>query len=302
MLIQGVARRYVLIDINAPKCRAEVLDLNHGLAFVPAAEVVEGTLEDVAGSDIVVIAAGAKQKPGQTRLDLAATNAAMLRGLVPAVVEVASQCILLLITNPVDVLTMVTHDLATPRGFESARILGSGTVLDTARFRFLLAQRLDVAIGSVHASIAGEHGESAVPLWSSATVGHTPLHLYEPRGKRPLNVRDRVAIFQSVRGAAAEIIVGKGATNSAIGLAASRICQAILEDERAVLSVSSVHEDLATIGLGERCAFSMPTVVGRGGVERVVHEVPLNDAERAGLAESARVIREAYERVSQPPA
>ncbi len=302
MLIQGITDRLVLIDVDAPKRHAEALDLKHGLTFVATCEVAEGDLEAVEGSDIVVITAGVKQKPGQSRLDLAEINAAMLREMIPRIVELAPQSIILMVTNPVDVMTMVAQTIAVPLGFAPSRLLASGTVLDSSRFRSLLASRLDVAVSSVHASIVGEHGDSSLPLWSSATVGHTPLHLYEPRGKRPLNVRDRVALFESVRGAAQEIITGKGATDSAIGLTVARLCRAILRDERAVLTVGSVHEQ-APPGVtmdGPTC-FSLPSVVGRAGVNRVVLEVPMNDAEKAGLSESVRVIRGAYARVATEP-
>ncbi len=298
MLIQGVADRLVLIDVDAPKRHAEALDLMHGLTFVPNCEVSEGDLDAAADCDVIVITAGVKQKPGQSRLDLAETNAAMLRDMMPRLVERAPHAIILMVTNPVDVMTMVAQTIAVPLGFAPNRLLASGTVLDSSRFRSLLAQRLDVAVSSVHASIVGEHGDSSLPLWSSATVGHTPLHLYEPRGKRPLTVRDRVAIFESVRNAAQEIIAGKGATDSAIGLTVARLCRAILRDERAVLTVGSVH-DQAPPGVtmdGPTC-FSLPSVVGRDGVNRVVLEVPMNDAERAGLSESVRVIRNAHSRV-----
>lgn len=300
MLIQGVADRLALIDVDRPRRHAEALDLKHGLTFVPTCDIVEGDFDAAADSDIVVITAGVKQKPGQSRLDLAEINATMLRDMIPRVVEVAPQSIILMVTNPVDVMTMVAQSVAAPLGFAPSRLIASGTVLDSSRFRSLLAARLDVAVSSVHASIVGEHGDSSLPLWSSATVGHTPLHLYEPRGKRPLNVRDRVSIFESVRGAAQEIIAGKGATDSAIGLTVARLCRAILRDERAVLTAGSVHGQ-APPGVmmeGPTC-FSLPTVVGREGVNRVVLEVPMNDAEKAGLSESVRVIREAYGRVAK---
>lgn len=298
MLIQGLADRLALIDIDAPKRHAEALDLMHGLTFVPNCEVSEGDLDAAADSDVVVITAGAKQKKGQSRLDLAETNAAILRDMIPRLVELAPRSIILMVTNPVDVMTMVAHDIAVPLGFAASRILTTGTLLDSSRFRALLARRLDVAVSSVHASIVGEHGDSSLPLWSSATVGHTPLHFFEPRGKRALTVRDRVEIFESVRGAAQEIIAGKGATDSAIGLTVARLCRAILRDERAVLTVGSVHGQAPTgvVMEGPAC-FSLPSVVGRGGVARVVREVPMNDAERAGLGESIRIIRAAHARV-----
>ncbi len=297
MLIQGLADRLALIDIDAPKRHAEALDLMHGLTFVPTCDVVEGDLDAAAGSDIIVITAGAKQRKGQSRLDLAETNAAMLRGMIPRLVEIAPHAVIVMVTNPVDVMTMAARDIAAPLGWPPARLLTTGTLLDSSRFRALLARRLDVAVSSVHASIVGEHGDSSLPLWSSATVGHTPLHLFEAKGKRPLTVRERVEIFESVRGAAQEIIAGKGATDSAIGLTVARLCRAILRDERAVLTVGRVHEQAPPgVGMEGPTCFSLPSVVGRGGVSRVVLEVPMNDAERAGLSESIRIIRAAHAR------
>lgn len=299
MLIQGVADRLALIDVDVPKRHAEALDLIHGLAYAQPCEVIEGDLDAAAGCDVAVITAGVKQKPGQSRLDLAGVNAAILREVIPRLVSLAPGAVVVMVTNPVDVMTMVAHDLAAPLGFPGERLIASGTLLDTSRFRALLARRLGVAVSSVHASIVGEHGDSSLPLWSSATVGHTPLHLYQPSGKRPLTVRDRVEIFESVRGAAQEIIAGKGATDSAIGVTVARLCRAILRNERAVLTVGSVHAQ-APPGVemqGPAC-FSLPSVVGRAGAERVVLEVPMNDTERTGLAESIRIIRAAHARAA----
>src|SRR4051812_21161818 len=173
-MIRGVAKQIALYDVNRAKVSAEVLDLNHGLQFVPMA-TIEGS-DEIAickDADVVVITAGAKQKPGQSRMELAAANTAICRTLVPKLIEVAPNAILLLVTNPVDVITYVTLKVS---GLPRARVLGSGTVLDSARFRFLIARRLKVAVPNVHALIAGEHGDSEVPLWCSATVANIPLH------------------------------------------------------------------------------------------------------------------------------
>ncbi|HEY1498601.1 MAG TPA: hypothetical protein VGF88_03420 [Acidobacteriaceae bacterium] len=188
-MIRGVGRHISLFDIAQSKVEAEVLDLNHGLMFAPAA-TLDGS-DDIAvltGADVVVITAGAKQKPGQTRLDLAATNTQICRRLIPDILRVAPDAILLMVTNPVDVLTYAALRIS---GFDSHRVIGSGTVLDSSRFRFLLAQRCAVAVQNVHAYIAGEHGDSEIPLWSSATIGNIPLLEWN----RPQNwLRPRKAI------------------------------------------------------------------------------------------------------------
>jgi L-lactate dehydrogenase len=285
-MVRGVARRIALYDIDAAKVHAEVLDLNHGLQFAPMADI-EGS-DDLAvctGADVVVITAGAKQKPGQTRMDLAAANAAICRKLVPGLVTVAPQAVLLLVTNPVDVISYITHKLS---GLPQSRVFGSGTVLDSSRFRFLIAQRCHVAVQNVHAYIAGEHGDSEVPLWSSAAIGGVPLNDWALPGHGRLTDRDRTEIFQNVKTAAYQIIEGKGATNYAIGLATSRIVESILKDESRILPVSSLLSGYK--GLSDVC-LSAPSIVNAQGVGAVL-DVPMNQAEMAGLADSARVVRE----------
>lgn len=286
-LIRGVAREVALYDVNRAKVDAEVLDLNHGVQFVPMAEVTGS--DDVgicADADVIVITAGAKQKPGQTRLDLAHANVALCRRIVPELLHVAPEAVFLVVTNPVDV---VTYAALKASGLPRSRVFGSGTVLDSSRFRFLIAQRCRVAVQSVHAFVAGEHGDSEVPLWSSATIGHVPLHEWQVQGHGRLTVRDRTEIFQNVKTAAQQIIVGKGATNYAIGLATARILEAVLRDENRVLPVSSLLEDYR--GIGDVC-LSVPSIVGRNGVGAAL-PVPMNDNELAGMRRSAEVVREA---------
>jgi L-lactate dehydrogenase len=282
-MIRGVGRHISLFDIAQSKVEAEVLDLNHGLMFAPAA-TLDGS-DDIAvltGADVVVITAGAKQKPGQTRLDLAATNTQICRRLIPDVLRVAPDAILLMVTNPVDVLAYAALRIS---GFDSHRVIGSGTVLDSSRFRFLLAQRCAVAVQNVHAYIAGEHGDSEIPLWSSATIGNIPL--LEWNRPQPLTETDRAAIFESVRTSADRVIAGKGATNYAVGLAVSAILQAILSDEGRVLPVSSLLCNYR--GLNEVC-LAMPAIVNRIGVDCIL-PVPLSYAEHEGLIASAAAIR-----------
>ena len=284
-LIRGAAKEIVLYDVQKKKVEAQALDLKHGLQFVPAASV-EGS-DDVAicaGADIVAITAGAKQKPGQTRMDLAAANATICKSMIPELVKVAPEAIFLLVTNPVDVITYITLKIS---GLPWQRVLGSGTVLDSSRFRFLIAKRCNVAVANVHAYIAGEHGDSEIPLWSSASIGGTPLHEWAVAGHGKLTVRDRTEIFQNVKNSAAQIIEGKGATNYAIGLATARIVQALLLNENRILPVSSLLHDYR--GISDVC-LSVPSIVNRGGVETQL-PIPMNAAEEAGLKNSAEMIR-----------
>ena len=282
-MVRGVGKHISLFDVAKAKLHAEVLDLNHGLMFVPEAQL-DGS-DDIGvlkGADIVVITAGAKQKPGQTRIDLAETNAAICRKLIPDIFRVAPDAIVLMVTNPVDVLTYVALKIS---GFESRRVLGSGTVLDSSRFRFLVAQRCQVAVQNVHAYIAGEHGDSEIPLWSSASIGNVPLDqwIYPNR----LTAAQRTAIFENVRTSADQVIAGKGATNYAVGLAVSSILQAVLWDEGRVLPVSSLLTKYR--GLDDVC-LSMPAIVNRRGVEYAL-PVPMSAEEDEGLRKSAEAIR-----------
>jgi L-lactate dehydrogenase len=284
-LLRGVAKTISLFDLNAAKVQGEVLDLNHGLQFVPMA-TVEGSadLEVCRDSDVIVITAGAKQKPGQTRMDLATANTAICRDLIPKLQAISPDATFLLVTNPVDVMTYVSLKIsALPR----ERVFGSGTVLDSSRFRFLIARRLKVAVQNVHAYIAGEHGDSEIPLWSSASVGGVALHEWAVQGHGKLTVRDRVEIFENVKNAAYQVIQGKGATNFAIGLATGRILEAILHDENRVLPVSSLVN--AYQGMDDVC-LSVPCIVNRKGVEAPL-PIPLNENELAGLRNSAETIK-----------
>jgi L-lactate dehydrogenase len=286
-MLRGVGQHVVLHDVKREKVDAEVLDLNHGLQFVPMA-TIEGSddLGACADADVVVVTAGAKQKPGQTRMDLAGANTEICRKLIPDLVRLAPGAVVLMVTNPVDVMTYVALKLS---GLPRQRVLGSGTVLDSSRFRFLIAQRCSVAVQNVHATIAGEHGDSEIPLWSSARIGNIPLHEWAVPAHGKLSVRDRTDIFVNVKDAARQIIEGKGATNFAIGLATAKILEAILKDENRILPVSSLLTNYRE-GIDDVC-LSVPSIVNRRGVE-VALDVPLNQAELAGLRNSAERIKE----------
>lgn len=286
-LLRGVGGELVLYDVDAAKVEAQVLDLRHGLGFVPAATV--GGSADIAvcrDADVIVLTAGAKQQPGQTRLDLAASNAELFRDLVPQLVAVAPEALLLVVSNPVDVLTRWVQRLA---GLPDGRVFGSGTVLDSARLRELLAAKCGVAVPNVHAYIVGEHGDSEIALWSSATIAGVPLRSWRPSDGTRLGDDDLRDALTQVRGAADRIIAGKGATNFAIGLAGARILEAIERDEGRVLTVSAPVDGVYGI---HDVSLSVPRIVARSGVVSTV-EVALDEAESAGLHESAEALRRA---------
>ncbi|GAA2547576.1 L-lactate dehydrogenase [Neomicrococcus aestuarii] len=291
-LIRGSARHVRLLDINAPKVTSEVLDLAHGTQFTGSSDITGGTDIDVlTGANVVVITAGAKQKPGQTRLDLAATNAAMLRSLMPQLIERAPDAIYVLVTNPCDVLTMVAQEAT---GLPAQRVLSSGTVLDTSRLRWLLAKKAGVSTSSVHALIVGEHGDSEFPLWGSATIGQSPiLDWVNPDGSR-FSPAELDHIATDVRDAAYQVIRGKGATNYAIGLSGARIVEAILSDEGSILPVSTVLTDYHGVS---GAALSVPCRVGSAGAIPVAG-TPWGDEERRRLLASAVAVTDAYGKVA----
>lgn len=285
-LIRNSAREVVLYDLNAARVEAEVLDLAHGTPFIGSSRITGGAdIELVADSDVIVITAGAKQEPGQTRLDLAATNARILEKLMPRLVELAPHAVFILVTNPCDVLTVVAERLV---DLPAGRIFSSGTVLDSARLRWLLAEAADVAAQSVHAIIVGEHGDSEFPLWSDATIGQTPLRDWTDAAGSRLFPREKLeSLTSDVVHAAYRIISGKGATNYAIGLSGARIVEAVLHNERAILPVSSVLHGYRGI---DGVALSVPSIVGAQGVVRTL-DVPMDEVEIDLLHRSAEALQ-----------
>ena len=284
--IRGVCRQLSLFDLNAQKVRAEVLDLNHGMQFTPMAEITgSDDLSVCADADVIVITAGAKQDPGQTRLDLAAANVGMCRELVPALVALAPDALLLVVTNPVDVVTMAALEFS---GLPPHRVFGSGTVLDSSRLRFLIAEHTRVAVQNVHAYIAGEHGDSEVPLWSTATIGGVPVHGLGPR--RPPAPWTQTHGRASTGGWSARPTRSSPARARRASRSASpwsRILEAVLNDEHRVLPVTSRLDGVH--GLSDVC-LSMPSVVGRAGIESVL-ATPLSADERHQLTASAEAVR-----------
>lgn len=233
-LLRGLAGELVLIDANPQKARGDALDMSHGAPFLPPCRVVAGDYADLAGSQVVVIAAGVGQRPGETRLDLLRRNAQVMAEIVPQVLRHAPETVLLIATNPVDILAYQAYRIS---GLPVERVIGSGTLLDSARFRYLIGERLNIHPRSIHAYIIGEHGDSEVPVWSGAMIAGTRFGHEPPLG---LSAREREEVFRDTREAAYHIIEAKGATYYAIALALARICSAILRDERTVLTVSTL--------------------------------------------------------------
>lgn len=286
MMIKGLARHFAIYDIAEDKVKAEALDIAQGSQFAPVS-TVEGSsdIEVIKDSDVVVITAGAKQKPGQSRLDLAGATINIMKNILPAAVEQAPNAIFLIVSNPVDVVTYAGLKIS---GLPADRFFGSGTVLDSSRLRYLVAQDCGVAPQTVHAYVVGEHGDSEIPLWSSAMIGAVPLMQWGATANgKVLDDRERDSIHREVVNSAYKIIDGKGATNYAIGLAVSHIVATILRDERRVLPVSSLLNDW--LGISD-VAMSVPTVVGRDGLGRRLVPV-VTPREYDGLRASAESIR-----------
>jgi L-lactate dehydrogenase len=288
LLMSGLAAEIVLIDVNRSKAEGEAMDLNHAVPFTHPTRIWAGDYKDCAGAAVTVLAAGAPQKPGQTRLDCVQANARIWREIVPQIASNNPQGILLVATNPVDVLTYAAWKLS---GLPAARVLGSGTILDTARFRFLLSQHFGVDARSVHAYIIGEHGDSEVPVWSLANIAGMRLADYCRINNLPYRPEEMEDIFKSTRDAAYRIIERKGATYYAVAAGLMRIVQSILRHQNTVLSVSSLIDDY--YGISDVC-FSLPTVVNRGGIQRVLR-LELDEDEGAKLHRSADILRKTIE-------
>lgn len=285
-MIRGVARHIALYDIAEEKTRAEVLDLAHGAKFIGATEIDGGSdIAVTAGSDVVVITAGAKQRPGQTRLELAATNARIIGSLMEDLVAVSPDAIYVIVSNPCDVLTMLAQEAS---GLPVERIFASGTTLDTSRLRWEIGRRARVSASSVHAMIVGEHGDTEFPLWSSASIGTVPLGDWVTDGEYLFDAETLDRIAGDVRDAAYAVIQGKGATNYAIGLSSTRIVEAILSDENAVLPVAPVLTGV--FGL-DGVALSVPCVVNRSGAHPIA-QTSFSSHELELLRRSAESLRE----------
>jgi L-lactate dehydrogenase len=290
LMQRGLATELVLIDRDTARAEGEAMDLQHGLPFVRNMRIRAGDYPDLADADVIVICAGANQKPGETRLDLLTKNAGVFRQIVPRVLEVNHAGIIVIATNPVDILTQIGAEIA---GLGSGRVIGSGTILDTARFRTLLGAHYGVDPRSVHAYIVGEHGDTAVPLWSSADIGGVPLVQFTGPNGQGFDQVVLNTIFEQTHTAAYQIIQRKQATYYAIGLGLLTVIEAILRDQHTVLTVSSPLN--GQVGVSSM-SISLPTVVGRRGVMQVL-ELPMSNAERAAFQRSASVLQERYAQI-----
>jgi L-lactate dehydrogenase len=289
MVVQGVGREIVLVDKDSRRARAEADDLRHAVPFAHPLEVHAGTYEDLKGARVVVICAGVGQKKGETRLQLLQRNAAVFGEVVPAIIEHAPDAVLLVATNPVDVMTHLAARFSAQYGLPANRILGSGTTLDTARFRSLLGSHLGVDPHHVHAYVVGEHGDSEVLTWSLATIGGMPLDEFTRLQNTELGDTARREIDERVRRAAYTIIEGKGATYYGIGSALGRIVNVILHDQRSILTVCAPTEEVFGV---RDITLSLPRLIGGQGIIETF-PLPLDQRESDLLRASAEVIHRA---------
>ena len=285
LIEHGVFSELVLIDANNKKAEGEAMDLNHGIPFAKPVKVYAGNYDDLSDCSLIIIAAGANQKPGETRIDLVKKNTAILKSIIPEITRRNKECILLILSNPVDILTYITLKIS---GFPKNRVIGSGTVLDTARLKYLLAEHLGVDSRNVHAFIIGEHGDSELAVWSSANISGIDLKDFCGLCGKCTSMENIYNLYNNVRESAYKIIDSKGATYYAIAMATLRIVECIVRDEKSVIPVSTLVE--GEYGINDVC-MGLPSIVGKNGVERIL-EIPLNKNEDKNLLNSAREINE----------
>ncbi len=282
--LSGLVTELVLIDINRELAGGQVMDMNHGLFFVPPIAIKAGEYADCKDAEVIIIAAGARQKPGESRLQLVERNAQICRSIIDEVLPHSEEAVFLVITNPVDVMTQVVMMYS---GLPRNRVVGSGTVLDSARFRYYLSRRCGVDARNIHAYVVGEHGDSEVFLWSQVRIAGTPLGQFCKGCDRKCTPADKQEIAEAVRNSAYHIIEAKGATSYGVSLAVRRIAEALIRDERSVLTVSTWLDGM--YGLRDVC-LSVPCIISRGGVARII-ETPLDQHEQELLKKSAEIIR-----------
>ncbi len=292
LMHSGILSEIVLLDANAKKAEGEAMDLNHALPFLSPMRICAGTYEDLADCGIIIIAAGAGQTKGETRIDLLKKNRAILRTILDSIKPVNTEAILLLVSNPVDILTYIALDLS---GFDPHRVIGSGTGLDTARLKFLVGRMLQVDSRNVHTFIIGEHGDSELPVWSSANVSGIDLYGFCKISGVPDYQNQLDRMFMEVRTSAYKIIENKGATYYAIAEAVLRIVDSIVRDQDSILPVSTLVE--GHYGLSDIC-LGVPSVIGADGVKNVL-DIPLSQAEYADLHTSAKALKKALGGLSE---
>lgn len=291
LLQKGVAREIVINDINQEKALGEVLDLMHGSSLCKPCNVTLGTIEDTKDSDIVIITAGLNQKPGETRLDLVDKNYAIFKDFIPKIAKVSPNAILLVVSNPVDVLAYMTYKLS---GFPKERVIGSGTVLDTARLRSLLGKYFEIDGRTVDGFVMGEHGDSEFVPWSSLRIGTIPVKSFSEQNSIEWDRETEKVIAEDVKNCAYEVIKRKGATAFAVAVALVRIVEAIIRDEKTILTVSTLLNNY--YGVSDTY-LSVPTIIGKNGVQKVLH-VDFSDEEKEKFSSSAKIMREYIDRIN----
>lgn len=291
LMNSGVATEICIYDINMDKAMGEVMDLVHGTSFVKPVQIYAGSISETKDSDIVIITAGAAQKPGETRLDLIEKNYNIFKGFIPQIAKASPNAILLIVSNPCDVLAYITYKLS---GFPKERVIASGTVLDTSRLKYVIGKYFNVNNNNVHAYVLGEHGDSEVVSWSTATIAGDSLENYCEKNNLEWDDRVKEVIAEDVVNAAYEIINKKGATYFAIGLATTRIVEAILRNENTVLTISALMEGQYGI---DDVYLAVPTIVNSTGVVRIVAPEIKDEKELKKLQDSARVLRENIQKV-----
>ena len=295
LVMRGVGRSVVLVDQNRARADSEADDILHAVPFAHPLEVTAGDYADLAGCKVVIVSAGVGQKPGETRLQLLGRNAEVFKQVIPRILRHTPQAILLIATNPVDVMTHLAARYAGEAGVASGRVIGSGTTLDTARLRSLIGRKLNIDSQHIHAYVLGEHGDSEVIPWSLVTVGGIPLEEFCTGGEISICSEDYEAIDQKVRRAAYHIIEGKGATYYGIGSAITRIVEVILQGERSILTVCTPMEDVAGV---KDVTISLPNLVGGEGIIKTFFP-NLNQSETTALRGSAQVVRSVIDQLRQ---
>ncbi|MBQ7220237.1 MAG: L-lactate dehydrogenase [Synergistaceae bacterium] len=290
LMQSGLFSEMVLVDVDHERAEGEALDIGHGMPLARPMQIYAGDYDDAADAAIIIVTAGANQKPGETRLDLVKKNVDIFKSIMPEFAKRSCKGVMLVVANPVDILTYVAAKYS---GLPVNRVIGSGTVLDTARLKYLLSEHLGVDSRSIHAYIIGEHGDSEFAAWSSANVSGVPLYDFcKMRGHTHFQEASQ-EIEDSVRNSAYEIIKRKHATYYGIAMAVKRICEAVIRDEKSVLAVSSMMKDVYGV---EDVALSMPAIVGKDGIETLI-PVRLDVSEQRKLRESASVLKEVINEV-----
>jgi L-lactate dehydrogenase len=295
LIMRGVGSQIAMVDMDEKRAKAEAEDLLHAAPFSNPVRMSAGDYEELAGARAVIIAAGVGRSAGETRLQLLHRNAGVFKQVVPSILKHAPDAILVIATNPVDIMTHLAARYAAELGVPNTRVVGSGTTLDTARYRAILGRHLNVDSRHVHGYVVGEHGDSEVLTWSRTTVGGTPLEQFCVMRHVVLDQAVRQQIDQQVRYAGRDIIAGKGATFYGIGAALAHIVSTIIHDRRSILTVCTPAEDVAGV---KDVTVSLPHLVGGQGIE-ATFPLPLSDMEEGKLSASARIVREAIDSLDQ---